>query len=150
MNILILIRDIKPMMLIMDIVLMVSLVPIALPDWVFYHILCLIMWRPYLNDIHHSEGSSCACWIIHSHYLSSGIPVYCKHVWKQFRRRCNSLPDNEVWEFLTLFYMTSCILLLFFYFDLPAKADKSRMLAEIEQHLSQNNCSSLFWTLCQN
>ena len=37
-----------------------------------------------------------------------------------------------------------------FDFDLPAKADKSRMLAEIEQHLSQNNWSSLFWTLCQN
>ena len=44
-----------------------------------------------------------------------------------------------------------------FDFDPPAKADKSRLLAEIGQHLSQNNWSSVnnfkthvFFTLCQN
>ena len=30
-----------------------------------------------------------------------------------------------------------------FYFDLPAETDKSRLLAEIEQHLSQNSWSSV-------
>ena len=80
MNMLILIMDIKPMMLIMDIELMVILVRSALP--VFYHVLCLMKWRPYFYDIHHchSGGSSCACWIIHCHYISSDIPVHCKHV----------------------------------------------------------------------
>ena len=80
------------MMLIMDIELMVILVPSAPP--VFYYVICLIKevilynllglmtWRPYFNDIHHSEGSSCACWIIHGHYISSDIPVHCKHVKK--------------------------------------------------------------------
>ena len=78
MNMLILIMDIKPMMLIMDIELMVILVPSALP--VFYHVLCLMTWRPYLNDIYHSEGSSYAYWIIHCHDISSDITVHCKHV----------------------------------------------------------------------
>ena len=75
---LILIMDIKPMILIMDIELVVILVPSALP--VFYHVPCLKKWRPYSNDIHHSEGSSCAFWIIHCHYISNDIPVHCKHV----------------------------------------------------------------------
>ena len=90
MNMLILIMDIKPMMLIMNIELMVILVPSPPP--VFYHVFFLIKevilynllgfmkWRPYFNDIHHSEGSSCACWIIHCHYISSDIPVHSKHV----------------------------------------------------------------------
>ena len=70
MNMLILIMDIRPMVLIMDIELMVIIVPSA--SLVFYHVLCLIKevilhnflglmkWRPYFNDIHHYEGSSCA------------------------------------------------------------------------------------------
>ena len=44
MNMLILIMDIKPMMLIMDIELMEIFVPSALP--VFYHVLYLMKWRP--------------------------------------------------------------------------------------------------------
>ena len=126
MNMLILIMDIKPMVLIMNIELMVILVPSALP--VFYHVLCVIKevilynhlglmkWRPYFNDINHSEGSSCVCWIIYCHYISSDIPVHCRHVEKQCRRCCNSLPNNEVWDFLRFFHMTSCGLFLFFIF----------------------------------
>ena len=46
----------------------------------------------------------------------------------------------------------------FLYFDLPAKADKSMPLAEIENHLNQDSWSSVnnlkkltsFWPLCQN
>ena len=110
-NMLRMIMDIKPMMLTMDIELMVIIEPSALP--VFYLGLCLMKCRPYLNDIHHSEGSSCACWIIHCHDISSDIPVHCKHVWKQLRRRCNSLPNNKVWDFSGSFHMTSCSLLLF-------------------------------------
>ena len=78
MNMLILIMDIKPMMLIMDIELMVILVPNPPP--VFHRVLYLMKWRSYFNDIHHSEGFSCACWIINCHYIFSDIPVHCKHV----------------------------------------------------------------------
>ena len=75
MNMLILIMDIKPMMLIMDIELVVIFVPSVLP--VFYHVLCLMKWRPFFNDIHHSEVLVA---IIHCHYISSDIPVHWKHV----------------------------------------------------------------------
>ena len=97
---------------------------------------CLMKWRPYFNDIH-SEGFSCSCWIMHCDYISM---FHCKHVYKQFRRRCNSLPNNEVWTFLRLFHMASSPI---FDFDLPAKADKSRLLAEIKQHLIQNSWLSV-------
>ena len=82
--------DIKPIMLLMDIELMVIIVPSATPglyhvfflikEAILYNLLGLMKWRQYLNDIYHSEGSSCACWIIHCHYISSDIPVNCKHV----------------------------------------------------------------------
>ena len=114
MNMLILIMGIKPMMLIMDIELMVILVPSALP--VFCHVLCLMKWRPYLNDIYHSEGSSCACWIIHCHYISSDNSL--EDVAKQRAMGLFEILSHDLWQSSPIID-----------FDLPAKADKSGLLA---------------------